>query len=372
MERTRRVKIVTGLKCNIQCVFCYYRDNLQAPNRPIAEIEKNLRFAYRHGIREVDFSGGEPTVHSDLPALISRAKNAGMERVCIISNGLRLAGAEYVRALKNAGLDEVLFSVHGSSPGIHDEITQSPGSFEKLRQGMKNAAGAGLTVRINTVVNRLNFRDLECLSNLVLSYRPIQCNFITLNDWCFAKHLIEKFMVSYTEMAPNLKMACDILAPHVPAVNVRYIPFCFMQGYEGFVCNHRQVPYDRYEWVPRIRAKIEEGTGRMRYLGILGYGMVFGGAFRKLFSHPLANTLDDCVTEGIRRYYYVKGPRCSKCGKRELCDGVEKTYAREYGFEELVPQEIEVVSDPIAYRRENKSHAVLAGVGLGKKDRSRG
>src|SRR5512139_330929 len=28
MVKTRRVKIVTGLKCNIRCVFCYYQDNL--------------------------------------------------------------------------------------------------------------------------------------------------------------------------------------------------------------------------------------------------------------------------------------------------------------------------------------------------------
>lgn len=350
MERTRRVKIVTGLKCNIKCVFCYYRDNLQAPNRSFVEIEKDLRYAYRHGIREVDFSGGEPTVHPELPALIAQAKSLGMERVCIISNGLRLAKPEYVRCLKTAGLDEVLFSVHGSHAGIHDEITQVAGSFEKLSRGMANAAEASLEVRINTVVNRLNYEDLDKLSKLALSYQPIQCNFITLNDWCFAKHLIDKFMITYTEMAPALKAACDILDPHVPAVNVRYIPFCFMKGYERFVCNHRQVLYDPYEWVPRVRCRLEEQNNAIRFLAILGYGFFMAGGWKKAGRIAWPDLLDRCVVEGLRVHYYRKGAQCKGCSHRELCDGVEKTYAEKFGFVELKSLSGEYLPDPLAYR----------------------
>ncbi|MBI5657438.1 MAG: radical SAM protein, partial [Geobacter sp.] len=127
MNKTRRVKIVTGLKCNIRCVFCYYRDNLNAPNRSITEICDDIRYAYRHGIREIDFSGGEPTVHHDLANLITEAKSIGMKKVCVITNGWRLAEAGYLHSLRNAGLDEVLFSVHGSSALIHDELTGTPG-----------------------------------------------------------------------------------------------------------------------------------------------------------------------------------------------------------------------------------------------------
>ena len=44
--------------------------------------------------------------------LFAEAKELGMERVCIISNGLRLGNADYSKQLKDAGLNEVLFSVH--------------------------------------------------------------------------------------------------------------------------------------------------------------------------------------------------------------------------------------------------------------------
>jgi uncharacterized Fe-S cluster-containing radical SAM superfamily protein len=350
MRRTQRVKVVTGLKCNIKCVFCYYRDSLNAPNRSLEQIERNIMYAYRRGIREIDFSGGEPTVHPDLPHIIKMAKEAGIQRVCIISNGWRLADGNYLRTLKDSGLDEILFSLHGPNEEIHDRITDTPGSFRKMLEAFGHAVDEGLVVRTNTVVNRLNYDRLHELCVLIAQYCPAQVNFITINDWCYAKNIIGNLMVSYSEMAPQLREACDFLEPSVPAVNVRYIPFCFMEGYERFVCNHRQVPFDQYEWVPRVRARIEEGTGFLRYLGILGYGMVLGGAWRRLISQPLATTLDDCVSEGLRRYYYAKGPRCPGCRFRELCDGVEKTYAKEYGFKELAPVKGEVVGEPIHFR----------------------
>lgn len=353
MNKTKRVKIVIGLKCNIQCVFCYYRDNLQTPNRAIAEIRKDLIYARRHGIEEVDFSGGEPTVHPGLPQLIFEAKSIGMQKVCIISNGWRLADREYLRSLQEAGLDEILFSVHGSSPAVHDELTATPRSFERITAALGHAAGLGLTVRTNTVVNRVNLDDLDSIGRFIGQFRPAQVNFITINDWCFAKHLVERYMVRYTEMAPRLHAVCDLLEPSVPAVNVRYIPFCFMEGHERFVCNHRQVPYDPYEWVPWVRARLEFGTGLPRYLAILGYGLLVGGAARHLFRICSAELLDAAVTEGLRHRFYVMTDSCRRCRYVALCDGVEKTYAREYGLDELNPVAGPLLSDPVTFRRGN-------------------
>lgn len=351
MEKTRRVKIVTGLKCNIQCVFCYYRDNLNAPNRDFTEIVADLDYAYKRGVREIDFSGGEPTVHPELPRLIAQAKALGMERVCIISNGWRLAERPYLRTLKEAGLDEVLFSLHGPSAEIHDTLTATAGSFARITRAMENAAAEGVTLRTNTVVNTLNYRVLGELGRLVAGLGPAQVNFITINDWCFAKNLVDKLMLSYSEMSPFLKQACDLLEPQVPAVNVRYIPFCFMQGYERFVCNHRQVQYDRYEWVPRVRARLEEGTGLGRYLGILGYGFFLAGGWKRLVSGSLAATLDDCVVEGLRSWFYQKHADCRRCKYHGLCDGVERTYCRQYGLAELAPCPGQRIEDPVAFRR---------------------
>lgn len=350
MERTRRVKIITGLKCNIQCLFCYYRNSLNAANRTYNEVRKDLLYARRHGIHEVDLSGGEPTVHPELLKIICEAKTLGMRKVSIITNGLRMADREYVRTLKEAGLDDVLFSVHGASEQVHDGLTSVPGSFGKLSQALGNAFAEGLSVRTNTVVNRSNCGDLQNIASFIQQFKPDQVNFIVLNDWCFAKHLVDRLMMPYSEMGPLIQRACDVLDGKVPAVNVRYIPFCMMQGYERFVANHAQVPYDRYEWVPHVRARLETGTSLWRYLGILGYGFFPGGAWRRTFRMPYYELLDSCVTEALRSWYYTKGGQCKGCSRDRICDGVENTYARKYGLDELTPIAGKSVTQPTHLR----------------------
>lgn len=337
MEKTKRVKIVTGLKCNIQCIFCYYQDNLKAPNRSFEDVKNDLIYAKKHGVREVDFSGGEPTVHPDLSRMIHEAKSIGMERICIISNGIKLADRKYLKSLSEAGLGEILFSVHGSEEKIHDKITNKAGSFNKISRALSNAASEGIKVRINTVVNRLNYIDLPNLGNYILPFKPIQVNFITINDWCFAKHLVDKLMLSYSDMSPKLKEVCEFLEQYVQFVNTRYIPFCFMDGYERFVCNHKQIMFDPFEWVPRVRAKIEAQSNPLRYLAILGYGFFMGRVFKKTFRAPLADLLDESVIEAIRRWFYKKGKTCKQCKFDNICDGVEKTYAKIFGLNELTP-----------------------------------
>jgi len=354
MKVTKRVKIVTGLRCNIQCVFCYYRDNLKAPNRKFEEIRRDLLYARNRGITEVDFSGGEPTVHPDLPRMIEEAKSMGMERVCVISNGLRLSSRDYTATLKNAGLDEVLFSVHGSREGIHDGITRIPGSFRKISQALTNASSEGLTVRTNTVVNRMNCDDLLETGGFILNFHPMQVNFITINDWCFAKNLVDTLMLSYSEMSPRLKEACDLLSRRVRTVNVRYIPFCFMKDYERFVCNHRQVKFDPFEWVPRVRARLEIQNNLWRYLGILGYGYIAGGVFRRTFSMSAAEILDESVVEALRRWFYKKGDQCRQCRYTLICDGVEKTYEQQFGLTELDPAAGSAITDPVYFRNNGE------------------
>ena len=352
MERTKRIKVVTGLKCNIQCIFCYYRDSLKAPNRPFEEVRKDLLYARRHGISEVDFSGGEPTIHPDLPRMISEARSIGMEKVCIITNGLRLSHLPYLKQLKDAGLSEILFSVHGSHEKIHDEITDMKGSFKKITEALSNSASEGLNIRMNTVVNRLNYNGLNAIGSFILQFHPIQVNFITINDWCFARHLVDRLMVRYSDMSYRLKEACDLLDRFVRAVNVRYIPFCFMVDYERFICNHRQVEFDTFEWLPRVRVRLEIQYNFFRYMGILGYGFLSGGVFKNIFRITMNDMLNESIVQALRHWNYTKHPNCRQCRFDEICDGVENTYAKQYGLQELTPVYGEKIHDPVFFRKQ--------------------
>ena len=135
------------------------------------------------------------------------------------------------------------------------------------------------------------------------------------------------------------------------SVNVRYIPFCFMDGYERFVCNHKQVKFDRFEWVPRVRARLETQNNMLRYIGIVGYGFIFGGVYKNIFRMRPKDILDESVVEALRHWFYKKPPDCKRCRFDPICDGVEHTYAKRFGLKELSPKEGEKIADPIYFRK---------------------
>ncbi len=72
------------------------------------EWQAVLDKAWAVGIPHVTFTGGEPTLRDDLPALIAHAEKNG--QVCgLLTNGLKLADKAYLDSLLQAGLDHLLF-----------------------------------------------------------------------------------------------------------------------------------------------------------------------------------------------------------------------------------------------------------------------
>lgn len=105
--------IETSNACNHACIFCAH----QKMKRPIGTIDpafvKNiLQQAYDLGTREVGFyATGEPFIVKELPEYIKWAKDIGYTYVYLTSNGA-LATPEKIRAVIDAGLDSIKFSIN--------------------------------------------------------------------------------------------------------------------------------------------------------------------------------------------------------------------------------------------------------------------
>ncbi len=64
--------------------------------------------AWAVGIPHITFTGGEPTLREDLPALIAHAEKIG-QVTGLLSDGLKLADKKYLKPLLQTGLDHLLF-----------------------------------------------------------------------------------------------------------------------------------------------------------------------------------------------------------------------------------------------------------------------
>lgn len=94
-----RLPVVTITSaCNLDCPICYvHNKNDDAFHMGVADFKRilgHLRADHGDDLDIVNFTGGEPTVHPHFLEFIELARDAGIHRVTICSNGIRLAKDE--------------------------------------------------------------------------------------------------------------------------------------------------------------------------------------------------------------------------------------------------------------------------------------
>ncbi|MGB8213425.1 MAG: PqqD family peptide modification chaperone [Anaerolineales bacterium] len=87
-----------------------------------AEWQTIVDKAWAAGIPHITFTGGEPTLRADLPALIAHAEKIG-QVTGLLTDGLKLADKEYLHTLLQTGLDHLLFILQPENPGSWDALT---------------------------------------------------------------------------------------------------------------------------------------------------------------------------------------------------------------------------------------------------------
>jgi len=293
LQYNLRAKLDTGLKCNYNCFFCYYKNNLKDPELPLEEIKKRVQILKESGMKEVDLSGGESTIHSKWFEILEYC-NENFERVSCLSNGSKLKSKNFTKKSLEKGLKEVLFSLHGYDEKSHDEIVGHKGAFKDIISAIRACQEIGIDVRINCTVTSKNMKNLKTYSNLIKDLNPSQLNYLPLNYWDDAKNSKPE---KYGELSTYIKQSIDILENSNIEINVRYIPYCFMEGYERYVCNTYQHIFDLKDW------------------NILIYDL----------KEPKKFTLEKAFNEAFnkRNYTYYKPKKCFECKFFKICDGVE-------------------------------------------------
>jgi uncharacterized radical SAM superfamily Fe-S cluster-containing enzyme len=88
--------------CNLDCPICY-TVNKNEDAHMLSEEDFAKILAHLHEQHDeldiINFTGGEPTLHPKLPLLLRMSREAGIRRLTISTNGLKLKDEDYVREL---------------------------------------------------------------------------------------------------------------------------------------------------------------------------------------------------------------------------------------------------------------------------------
>ena len=125
-----RAKLDTGTQCNYKCSFCYYINDLDKVTN-IDIIKGSIDNIYDNGIKEIDLSGGESSIHKDWFEILDYC-DSKFENISCLSNGSMFKNFDFIEKSKKHGLKEILFSLHGANAEKHDKIVNHKNAFKNI------------------------------------------------------------------------------------------------------------------------------------------------------------------------------------------------------------------------------------------------
>jgi sulfatase maturation enzyme AslB (radical SAM superfamily) len=146
-----------GFRCNQNCSFCWQDRDWPEPDAE--HYHRWLDEMAAQGVRSLSISGGEPTIHKEIVPVVEHARRLGMS-VSLQTNAIRLRKPDFLKRLTDAGMSGVFVSYHSSDPDISDAMTRAPRTHQPTVEGIEACLAAGLDVRLNCVVERLNFQQI--------------------------------------------------------------------------------------------------------------------------------------------------------------------------------------------------------------------
>jgi len=288
-----------GHNCNQNCVFCTVALDGER-ELTTDEVKSRILLLAKRKAKFITFTGGEPTIRKDLPELIKFAKECGIEKVELQTNGVLLHRRSMVERLVKSGLDVALVSLHSHEEEISEKLTNSKNTFRKTLEGISNLTRLCKNVQISHVINSLNYRYLCEFAEFIHERFPkvsyIYFGFVRPNG----NALKNKWIVpKISDIDLDIYKAFNYCKCNGISFGAEGLPLCYMQGFEE---------YSVEIW--RLLSK------PVFYIGT---------ALRSDIHHYVQTTLKK------------KDERCRCCSLNDICPGVWKEYADIYGTVELFP-----------------------------------
>lgn len=159
-RRFHNIYLFITERCQLRCGHCYMGDRLETGNQMSFEkATQIIGYMHRLGAEFLTFVGGEPTLHNDLPRMVTFAHSIGYRKVMLDTNGLLV---DRIQRIPPHELYYVRISLDGGSEETHDKV-RGRGNFSKSIAAIKDLVNSGYTVRITTTLFNFNLHEVPLI-----------------------------------------------------------------------------------------------------------------------------------------------------------------------------------------------------------------
>lgn len=139
--------------CNQKCIHCYAGEQTEAIKEELTTEQWKLIIdkVKEARIPQITFTGGEPTLRSDLVELVEYSQWFVTR---LNTNGVLLT-KQLCEKLYDASLDSVQITLYSHDEAVHNLLVGA-NNYSKTIEGIKNAINAKLNISINTPLCTIN------------------------------------------------------------------------------------------------------------------------------------------------------------------------------------------------------------------------
>ena len=316
-------------RCNLRCIHCYSQsqDKDYPGELTTGEGKSLIDDLAQFQVPVILFSGGEPLMRPDLPALAQYATSKGI-RAVISTNGT-LITPDMAKVLKEIGLSYVGVSLDGLQE-TNDRFRGMSGAFDHALQGIKNCQAQGIKVGLRFTINKKNVHDIPAIFRLLEAEDIPRVCFYHLVYAGRGSKLIQEDL-SHQETRKTVDLIMDLTKDlHQRGLKKEVLT----------VDNHADGPYlylrllredpDRSKNVLELLL-MNQGNSSGHGIGCISWdGSVhadqfwrhysFGNVRQRPFSHIWLDTSNELMAALKDKRPHVKG-RCRQCRWLDICGG---------------------------------------------------
>lgn len=173
-----RCELLLTSRCNFNCVYCRKRNT---PDISLDEAKKVVDYWASEELKNIRFSGGEPTIHPYLLDLIQYTKSKkSIQRIALSTNGS--AEKTFYKELIKSGVNDFSISLDACCSSTGDSIAGRKGSWDHVIKMIEYISRFTYTT-VGIVVFDKNQEQLEEIINLAINLGVNDVRIISAAQW---------------------------------------------------------------------------------------------------------------------------------------------------------------------------------------------
>ena len=160
-----RCELVLTDACNFKCPYCRGVRKEISGTMPFETAMSTVRLWCKQGLKNVRFSGGEPTLYNGLEHLVAYCRERRVARIAISTNGS--ADFEVYQNLAKIGVNDFSISLDACCSSVGDKMAGGIcGAFSKTVENIKRISKISYTT-VGIVINEENLD--QCVDTVMFA-----------------------------------------------------------------------------------------------------------------------------------------------------------------------------------------------------------